>query len=83
MPLSALHEDTIMTQLICMPNNKFQVKLHKLNELNRIVKQKAFKNFLEFEKIFSQGLSYIGLLRLEVLLAEVQSNLLNLSSKNL
>jgi tRNA nucleotidyltransferase/poly(A) polymerase len=80
-PLRALHEDAIMTQLICMPNNKFQLKLHALNELNKIVKQKAFKNFLELEKSFSQGLSYIGLLRLEVLLAEAQGSLLTLSSK--
>jgi hypothetical protein len=81
MPLRALHEDTIMTRLICMPNNKFQVKLHKLNELNKIVKQKAFKNFLELEKSFSQGLSYLGLLRLEVLLMKAQGSLLTLSSK--
>jgi len=80
-PLRALHEDTIMTQLIFMSNNMFQLKLHKLNELNKIVKQKTFKYNLEVEEIFSQGLSYIGLLRLEVLLAETQESLLTLSSK--
>jgi len=79
--LRAMHDDTIMNQIICIPNNKIQLKLHKLNEVSGIVKQRTFKNLLEVNKIFSQGLSNRGLLRLEVLLEDTQSSMFSLSSK--
>ena len=56
-------------------------KLKELNDVNKIIYERSFKNLLKLNNIFSQNLSYKGLLRLEVLLRGSPVNLLNLSSK--
>ena len=79
--LKMMLEDNILTCLICLSNNQLQLKLNNINEVNKIINQNTFKNLLEPGTIYSQGLSYKGLLRLELLLKESGGNLLRLSSR--
>jgi len=80
-PLKTMLGHTILTHIICLSNNKLMAKLKEVNDLNKIIYERSFKNLLKLSNIFSQNLSYKGLLRLEVLLRGSPLNLLNLSSK--
>lgn len=80
-PLKMMAEHMILTKIICLSNDELLRKLKEINELNRVFDERPFKNLLKLSDIFSQGLSRIGLLRLEILLKESPVTLLNLSSK--
>lgn len=80
-PLKMMVEHMILTKIICLSNKELLTGLKAINELNRTIDEKPFKNLLKPKDIFSQGLSHIGLLRLEILLRESPETLLNLSSK--
>ena len=72
---------TILTHIICLLNSKLMAKLKDVNHRNKIICERSFKNLLKLNNIFSQNLSFKGLLRLELLLIGSSTNLLNLSSK--
>lgn len=79
--LKMMLEDDILTRIIFLSNNQLQLRLNELNEVDMIINQKTLKNLLEPGNVYSQGLSYKGLLRLELLLIESGGNLLRLSSR--
>ncbi|PKL51626.1 MAG: hypothetical protein CVV37_05425 [Nitrospira bacterium HGW-Nitrospira-1] len=79
--LKMMIEHMILTQIICLSNKELLLKLKAISELNKTINEKPLKNLLKLNDIFSQGLSYRGLLRLEVLLKGASVNLLNLSSR--
>ncbi len=81
LPLNAMLGHAILTHIICLSNSELIAKLKVLNDLNRIIYEKSFKYSLKLGNIFSQNLSYKGLLRLEALLMGSPANSLNLSSK--
>ncbi len=81
LPLKTMLGHALLTHIICQSISKLMAKLKELNDLNKIIYERSFKNLLKLNNIFSQNLSYKGLLRLEVLLRELPLNLLNLSSK--
>lgn len=80
-PLKTMLEHEILTHIICLSNSKLMLKLKEINDINGILYKKSFKNLLELDNIFSQNLSFKGLLKLELLLIGSPLNLLNLSSK--
>ena len=80
-PLKTMLGHAILTHIISLSNSKLMAKLKELNDLNKIIYERSFKDLLKLSNIFSQNLSYKGLLRLEVLLVGSPVNLLNLSSK--
>jgi tRNA nucleotidyltransferase/poly(A) polymerase len=79
--LKMMLEDNILARLIFMPTSQLQLILNNLDEVNRIINQNTFKNLLEPSNVYSQSLSYKGLLRLELLLKESGGNLLRLSRR--
>lgn len=79
--LKTMLEYAILTHIICLSNSELMARLKVLNDVNGIIHERSFKDLLKLSNVFSQNLSYQGLLRLEVLLMGSPVNSLNLSLK--
>jgi tRNA nucleotidyltransferase/poly(A) polymerase len=76
-------KDGILGLIICSPHDGLSNKLKVLSSIREMFKRLPLRYRLQLNEVFSQNLSYRGLLRLEILLRELPGNSLSLSAKML
>jgi hypothetical protein len=76
-------KDGILGLIICRPHDELSNKLKVLSSISEMFKRLPLRYRLQLNEVFSQNLSYRGLLRLEILLRELPGNSLSLSAKML
>ncbi len=78
--LGLLLSDGILTTIISCFYAELETKIKAINKINKIFNKLPLNHRIKLDSDFSQGLTYKGLIRLEVLLRGIPDNLLRISS---